>query len=81
MHSYHDDMSELNELALYAASRWRHFAACSDLDGRPSSISKKMSAMNWGAFDLNMLIVFDAVMQDRSVTRAGNRFGLSLSVP
>jgi DNA-binding transcriptional LysR family regulator len=33
--------------------------------------------MNWGAFDLNLLIVFDAVMQDRSVTRAGNRVGLS----
>src|SRR5437764_3807390 len=36
-----------------------------------------MSAMNWGAFDLNLLIVFDAVMQDRSVTRAGRRIGLS----
>jgi hypothetical protein len=24
--------------------------------------------MNWGAFDLNLLIVFDAVMQERSVT-------------
>jgi hypothetical protein len=36
-----------------------------------------MSAMNWGAFDLNLLIVFDAVMQERSVTRAGNRIGLS----
>jgi DNA-binding transcriptional LysR family regulator len=34
-------------------------------------------AMNWGAFDLNLLIVFDAVMQDRSVTRAGSRIGLS----
>jgi DNA-binding transcriptional LysR family regulator len=33
--------------------------------------------MNWGTFDLNLLIVFDAVMQDRSVTRAGNRIGLS----
>ncbi len=33
--------------------------------------------MNWGAFDLNLLIVFDAVMQDRSVTRAGQRIGLS----
>jgi DNA-binding transcriptional LysR family regulator len=33
--------------------------------------------MNWGAFDLNLLIVFDAVMQDRSVTRAGSRIGLS----
>src|SRR5215470_16059827 len=36
-----------------------------------------MSAMNWGAFDLNLLIVFDAVMQERSVTRAGRRVGLS----
>ena len=33
--------------------------------------------MNWGAFDLKLLIVFDAVMQERSVTRAGNRIGLS----
>jgi DNA-binding transcriptional LysR family regulator len=33
--------------------------------------------VNWGAFDLNLLIVFDAVMQDRSVTRAGSRIGLS----
>lgn len=33
--------------------------------------------MNWGVFDLNLLIVFDAVMQDRSVTRAGSRIGLS----
>ena len=32
--------------------------------------------MNWGAFDLNLLIVFDAVMQERSVTRAGSRIGL-----
>jgi DNA-binding transcriptional LysR family regulator len=36
-----------------------------------------MFGMNWGAFDLNLLIVFDAVMQERSVTRAGNRIGLS----
>jgi DNA-binding transcriptional LysR family regulator len=33
--------------------------------------------MNWGAFDLNLLVVFDAVMQERSVTRAGSRIGLS----
>ena len=33
--------------------------------------------MNWGAFDLNLLIVFDAVMQERNVTRAGGRIGLS----
>src|SRR5258707_521485 len=36
-----------------------------------------MPPMNWGAFDLNLLIVFDAVMQERSVTRAGSRIGLS----
>src|SRR5271170_3883676 len=36
-----------------------------------------MCVMNWGAFDLNLLIVFDAVMQERSVTRAGSRIGLS----
>jgi DNA-binding transcriptional LysR family regulator len=40
-------------------------------------LRRYMSAMNWGAFDLNLLIVFDAVMQDRSVTRAGSRIGLS----
>ena len=33
--------------------------------------------MNLGAFDLNLLIVFDAIMQERSVTRAGCRLGLS----
>jgi len=33
--------------------------------------------MNWNAFDLNLLVVFDAVMQDRSLTRAGQRLGMS----
>ena len=36
-----------------------------------------MFQMNFGAFDLNLLVVFDAVMQERSVTRAGGRIGLS----
>ena len=36
-----------------------------------------MVVMNWGAFDLNLLIVFNAAMQDRSVTRASSRIGLS----
>jgi DNA-binding transcriptional LysR family regulator len=36
-----------------------------------------MSIMNWGVFDLNLLIVFDAVMQERNVTRAGQKVGLS----
>jgi len=30
-----------------------------------------------GAMDLNLLVVFDAMMRDRSVTRAGQRLGLS----
>src|SRR3954468_21631428 len=45
--------------------------------GRFSSLSGGVADMNWGAFDLNLLIVFDAVMQERSVTRAGSRIGLS----
>src|SRR5580658_1572501 len=36
-----------------------------------------MPAVNLNAFDLNLLIVFDAVMQERNVTRAGSRIGLS----
>jgi DNA-binding transcriptional LysR family regulator len=30
-----------------------------------------------GAIDLNLLVVFDAIMRERSVTRAGQRLGLS----
>jgi DNA-binding transcriptional LysR family regulator len=33
--------------------------------------------MNERTFDLNLLIVFDAMIQERSVTRAGRRIGLS----
>src|SRR5713101_3571078 len=36
-----------------------------------------MCRMNWGVFDLNLLIVFDAVMQERNGTRAGQKIGLS----
>lgn len=35
------------------------------------------SGVKLGAIDLNLLVVFDAVMQDRGVTRAGKRLGLS----
>src|SRR3989454_8812067 len=41
------------------------------------SLQVEMSQMNWRAFDLNLLIVFDGVMQDRSVTRAAKRLGMS----
>src|SRR3981189_329289 len=40
--------------------------------GRLSSKAPKL-----GAIDLNLLVVFDAIMRDRSVTRAGQRLGLS----
>ena len=33
--------------------------------------------MNWNAFDLNLLVVFEAVMQERNLTRAGRRLGMS----
>jgi DNA-binding transcriptional LysR family regulator len=35
------------------------------------------SSMKLGALDLNLLVVFDALMQERNVTRAGRRLGLS----
>jgi DNA-binding transcriptional LysR family regulator len=35
------------------------------------------TAHKLGAIDLNLLVVFDAIMRDRSVTRAGQRLGLS----
>jgi DNA-binding transcriptional LysR family regulator len=34
---------------------------------------------NWNAFDLNLLVVFDAVMQEKNLTRAGQRLGLTQS--
>jgi DNA-binding transcriptional LysR family regulator len=33
--------------------------------------------MNWHGFDLNLLVVFDAVAHERSLTRAGRRLGIS----
>ncbi len=33
--------------------------------------------LNWGTIDLNLLIVFDALMQEHNLTRAGRRLGLS----
>src|ERR1700710_2148078 len=35
------------------------------------------SSVKLAAIDLNLLVVFDAVMQERNVTRAGQRLGLS----
>lgn len=41
------------------------------------SLHNHIRKVNWSTFDLNLLIVFDAIMQERSVTRAGQRIGLS----
>src|SRR6202023_709934 len=42
-----------------------------------SSARLNKTAPRLGAIDLNLLVVFDAIMRDRSVTRAGQRLGLS----
>lgn len=34
---------------------------------------------NWNTFDLNLLAVFDAVMQEKNLTRTGQRLGLTQS--
>jgi DNA-binding transcriptional LysR family regulator len=33
--------------------------------------------MSWNSFDLNLLVVFDAVVHDKNLTRAGQRLGMS----
>src|SRR5882672_5634751 len=43
----------------------------------PRRIFLATSSVKLGAVDLNLLVVFDAVMQERNVTRAGQRLGLS----
>src|ERR1700738_1120839 len=42
-----------------------------------SSARLNKTAPKLGAIDLNLLVVFDAIMRERSVTRAGQRLGLS----
>src|SRR4030081_2621575 len=44
---------------------------------RSGSGSVAKPAPKLGAIDLNLLVVFDAIMRDRSVTRAGHRLDLS----
>ena len=44
---------------------------------RWSSARLNKTAPKLGAIDLNLLVVFDAIMRDRSVTRAGQRLSLS----
>jgi DNA-binding transcriptional LysR family regulator len=45
--------------------------------GNEQEVSMPTPSVRLGAIDLNLLVVFDAVMQERNVTRAGQRLGLS----
>jgi DNA-binding transcriptional LysR family regulator len=44
-----------------------------------ATIEAVAAAMNWNTFDLNLLVVFDATIQEKNVTRAGQRLGLTQS--
>ena len=37
----------------------------------------KVAPMTWNSLDLNLLRVFNAIMQERTLTRAGQRLGMS----
>src|SRR6266852_7940752 len=37
----------------------------------------EMHQMNWRTFDLNLLVVFDGLFREGSVTRAGKKLGMS----
>src|SRR2546428_6853938 len=57
---------------------------CSPLNATPRGTMLKihcyhleMRHVNWRAFDLNLLVVLDGLMQERSVTGAGRRLGMS----
>jgi DNA-binding transcriptional LysR family regulator len=47
------------------------------LDRKSNDHIGSITAMNFAAFDLNLLRVFDALMRERSATRAGEQVGLS----
>src|ERR1700741_2567939 len=34
-------------------------------------------SVSWNSFDLNLLVVFDAIMQAKNLTRAGQQLGMS----
>src|SRR2546430_2434613 len=45
--------------------------------GNDMEVCMPSPSVKLAAIDLNLLVVFDAVMQERNVTRAGGRLGLS----
>src|ERR1700704_6469068 len=45
--------------------------------GRRTLTAAKVVPMTWNSLDLNLLRVFNAIMQERTLTRAGQRLGMS----
>jgi DNA-binding transcriptional LysR family regulator len=43
----------------------------------PDLGQQQSSVLNWNSFDLNLLVVFDAIVQEKTLTRAGHRLGMS----
>jgi DNA-binding transcriptional LysR family regulator len=43
----------------------------------PRSGQQHSAAINWNSFDLNLLVIFDAIMHEKTLTRAGHRLGMS----
>jgi DNA-binding transcriptional LysR family regulator len=77
MQRHFGKMQEWNEqMTRSVASAAEDLPAISSRDV-VASLASGLSGMNWGSIDLNLLIVFDAVMHERNLTRAGRRLGLS----
>jgi DNA-binding transcriptional LysR family regulator len=45
--------------------------------GQRTITAAKVAPMTWNSLDLNLLRVFNAIMQERTLTRAGHRIGMS----
>jgi DNA-binding transcriptional LysR family regulator len=43
----------------------------------PHAMRQRPTVTSWNAFDLNLLVVFDAIMQEKTLTRAGQRLSMS----
>jgi DNA-binding transcriptional LysR family regulator len=42
-----------------------------------TSAQQRPTVLSWNTFDLNLLVVFDAIVQEKTLTRAGQRLGMS----
>src|ERR1700726_3961651 len=45
--------------------------------GHRTITAAKVAPMTWNSLDLNLLRVFNAIMQEKTLTRAGQRLGMS----